>query len=49
MSAAWECTGGCDGILTYPCDYCEEMALAELNATPGDAEAEAEAREGTGL
>ena len=27
----------------------EELALAELNATPGDAEAEAEAREGTGL
>ena len=27
----------------------EEMALAELNATRGDAEAEAEAREGTGL
>ena len=27
----------------------EDEALAELNATPGDAEAEAEAREGTGL
>jgi len=36
-------------ILTELSNEAEELALAELNATPGDAVAEAEAREGTGL
>ena len=29
---SWECTGGCDGELTYPCDLCEYWSPARMEA-----------------
>lgn len=32
MAAEWECTGGCDGELPYPCDLCEHWSPARIEA-----------------